>query len=140
MSCANGCGCGCGCGKSKSSSKRCACGCNTKGCDCRKKSCHDDRLGCDVVPTTTVDLANANKILTSDQLGSGVVRLASTPNLTASRNVTLPSGSYSLVLIGDATLGGSSAVVGVGSGGATVNVAAGQTLFVNVAAGGVFLG
>lgn len=149
MSCRKcGCGNGCGCHKGHDHGGHDhgghhddgGCGCD----DCRRKHHHhhkhDNCLGGDgTVSPTPVNLLNNNASLSLGQLGSGVLRIASTPNLTGARSIALPSGTYSLVVIGDASLGAFPVTLSTGVG-ASVNLSSGQTLFLNVTPGGVFLG
>jgi hypothetical protein len=121
----------CGCRRSHKN----ACGCRKNNCDCNKTTnCLLDQGA--TVGVTNIDLHDANQSLTLGQLGNGAIRVGSTPALTGSRTVTLPTGTYSLVVAGDSTLGTFPVVFTTGSG-TTVSVGAGQQALVNVSAAGV---
>ena len=139
--------CGCGCNDCKS--------CKDKACGCSRKRHHGhhghhghhhhkDGSNClagDVtVAPINVNVGPANVVLTPTTLENGVLRVTSSIALAGSpRSITLPAGAYSLVVFGDASLGTSIVTLSTGSG-ATFNLVAGQTAFLNVTAGGVTSG
>ena len=117
------------------------CGCND--CDCDSSTTNDNGPNClagDVqVAQTVINLANAAAVLTKAQLGTGALRITSTPALTANRVLTIPTGPYSIVVFGDASLGAFGVTFTTGAG-STVTLLAGQTLLLTVSASGVAVG
>ena len=137
---------GCGCNGCKSCKDN-ACGCSRKrhhGHHDHKHDHHKNGSNClagDVtVAPISVNVGPTNVVLTPATLENGVLRVTSSIALAgAPRSITLPAGTYSLVVFGDASLGTSVVTLTTGSG-ATFNLVAGQTAFLNVTASGVSAG
>lgn len=125
--CSRGCDCGCGeCSRGRD------CGCNER----RHHRTSGALAGDQTITPTNVGLANGSQSLTFDQLGSGALRISSSPPLSGPATLNVPAGRYALDVYGDASLGSFPVTLTTGSG-ATLLVTAGQNYLVNVAATGV---